>query len=1167
MKINKKIKTLLSDSSRNQNERVFVILALVALGILFLALVGDIAYRENSVEIVGIVFALVVVPILAYVGIKKNKLSMVTKIIVIVMSFGVIPISFFFGGGIEGGSVPWMVFAYLYIGIALSGWWKGIMLVLYSGAIFGMYYIGYAFPYLIVQRERSVAFLDSVLGVVEVGIVCFVMTWFQNWLFAEENKRAKEETKKVEELNNSQNRFFSSMSHEIRTPINSILGLNEIILRQEDASEEIRKDAGGIQGAGRMLLVIINDILDFSKIEAGKMDIVPVNYNLATLVSEIVNMIWMRAQQKGLELKVEIDPSIPAELFGDEVRIKQILINLLNNAVKYTMEGSVTLHIEKEAIKDDQIALTFTVADTGIGIKQDSLPYLFDAFRRIDEEKNTKIEGTGLGLSIVRQLVDLMGGRITVNSVYTQGSTFIVTLWQTVTSNEAIGELNITSYESATVKPGNVSDFTAPDARVLIVDDNEMNLEVEAKLLKGTEITVDTAMSGEEALLLTAVNRYDIIFMDHLMPEMDGIECMQKIRKQPAGLNNRAPIVVLTANAGGENKELYARSGFEDYLVKPVSGVQLENMIIAHIPESKVRISRQANLERMSLSATKGYSRKIPVLVATGSMTDLPKKTIKNYQIDIIPFILRSGDKEYYDGVETQADEVLRYVKAGRTFESDVPTVAEFESFFARELKKAINVIYISSSATLSKEYERASKAAEAYGNVVVFDSGTGSCATGLLVLVAQRMVIAGETPERILDELAKARSSVHCSFLTDGTFYMRKKDSYSGRVADIMKTFSIRPVIECDEGNLKVKKISFGESEGVYRKFIDHNLNTIKPDTDLIFVIYADLDSEKKQFIRSRIEKHFKFQNIIFQKASSVLALNVGDGSFGLAFFRNIGVSYRLGTMLMTDEADENQEEQAERPIEEKAIFEGPILETDKDIFDFWSRHRTNYEVEEKSTPDAMQEDKNKWYERLDGINIEMALENSGSEDTFRSLLKIFYKSLDGKIAEISDMYKNGDVNNYTIKVHALKSSAKLIGAEELSKEAEKLEMAGKENDVEYIQSNHAVFVQKLSSFKMILTDIYADEKEEEVKEDTPKPVLQEEKQDDSEKYTRLLVRSILDTLRESAKQQDGNMISRTIKEAGDYALPEDVIQKIERVKELNDKADYDGIVSVLND
>ena len=243
-----------------------------------------------------------------------------------------------------------------------------------------------------------------------------------------------------------------------------------------------------------------------SKIEAGKMDIVPVNYNLGNMISEIVNMIRLRAQQKDLTLNLEVDPAIPAELFGDEVRIKQILVNLLNNAVKYTQEGSVTLRIEKEDnTGGDEVVLLFSVIDTGMGIKQDVIPYIFDAFARMDEERNAKIEGTGLGLSIVKQLVELMEGKITVNSTYTEGSTFIVSLKQKVTRREPVGEISIDNYEKSETRGRYLPGFTAPEARILIVDDNEMNLEVEKKLLDALNACSlsESSLAGAIIILLS----------------------------------------------------------------------------------------------------------------------------------------------------------------------------------------------------------------------------------------------------------------------------------------------------------------------------------------------------------------------------------------------------------------------------------------------------------------------------------------------------------------------------------------------------------------------------------------------------------------------------------------------------------------------------------------
>ena len=534
MKFFRKIANAVSDRNRSIKERLFITLTFTAVAVVVVALIGDILYHENIVENVSLAFLIVAVPVVSLWGVKRGKVEIATQIVSLGVIFFAMPVVYFFGGGPEGASPVWLVFAYLYVGLILSGPWRIGSLLVLTAVVIAMYVTGYYHPELIQHHSRPVFYLDSVLAVIEVGFVCTMMSWFQNYISKNEEEKAKEEARKAEALNRSQSRFFSSMSHEIRTPINSILGLNEIILRQEDASEEIIKDANNIQGAGKMLLALVNDILDISKIEAGKMDIVPVNYNLGSMISEIVNMMWLRTEEKNLELKIEVDPSIPAELFGDEVRIKQILVNLLNNAVKYTKEGSVTLHIEKEETRGNEILLLFSVIDTGMGIKQDELPYLFDAFQRVDEEQNVRIEGTGLGLFVVKELVDLMDGKISVNSVYTQGSTFMVALWQTVTRKEAIGDLDLKKIGSREPGKRYLPGFTAPDARILIVDDNAMNLEVEKKLLAGTEMSIDTASGGEEALALTLGKRYDIILMDHLMPGMDGIDTFKRLLVQEA---------------------------------------------------------------------------------------------------------------------------------------------------------------------------------------------------------------------------------------------------------------------------------------------------------------------------------------------------------------------------------------------------------------------------------------------------------------------------------------------------------------------------------------------------------------------------------------------------------------------------------------------------------
>ena len=261
--------------------------------------------------------------------------------------------------------------------------------------------------------------------------------------------------------------FFSSMSHEIRTPINTIIGLNEIILRG-DISEDVAENARNIQGASKMLLTLINDILDLSKIKSGKMEIVNVSYETGALFSEIVNMIWIKAREKGLEFRLQVDPSIPSMLCGDEVRIKQVLINLLNNAIKYTSAGSVTLSIRCERLMLNRVRVWYSVEDTGQGVKKENIPYIFNAFKRVNEEKNRHIEGTGLGLSIVQQLVELMGGEISVNSVYTKGSTFVVTLEQDIVNSRELGTFTLASRSRVHEGEQYHQSFEAPDAHILV---------------------------------------------------------------------------------------------------------------------------------------------------------------------------------------------------------------------------------------------------------------------------------------------------------------------------------------------------------------------------------------------------------------------------------------------------------------------------------------------------------------------------------------------------------------------------------------------------------------------------------------------------------------------------------------------------------------------------
>ena len=414
-----------------------------------------------------------------------------------------------------------------------------------------------------------------------------------------------EEKVRAESASNAKSDFLANMSHEIRTPINAVLGMNEMIIREDnraldvaesdtmlvqEALENINVYAGDVKKAGHNLLAIVNDILDFSKIEAGRMELAEAPYQLSSLINDINNMIMFKAQDKGLMFNVEADPSLPDELSGDEVRVRQILTNLLNNAVKYTEKGSVILKLRGKKQDENTLILTIVVWDTGIGIKPEDKEQLFNKFERLEMDRNSTVEGTGLGLAITHNLIELMGGNIEVESEYGKGSIFTVNIPQKIVSGSTLGDLQTRLKDNA---PGNrpyKESFRAPDATILIVDDTRINLTVAVNLLKNTKMKIDTATSGEEAVNMASKTRYDVIFMDQRMPGMNGTEAFHKIRETENGASKDVPVICLTADAVIGAKERYLSEGFSDYLTKPIDNFALENMLMKYLPEEKVEL-------------------------------------------------------------------------------------------------------------------------------------------------------------------------------------------------------------------------------------------------------------------------------------------------------------------------------------------------------------------------------------------------------------------------------------------------------------------------------------------------------------------------------------------------------------------------------------------------
>ncbi len=430
--------------------------------------------------------------------------------------------------------------------------------------------------------------------VISLGIIfmSLIVAEIVNSLITEQNHRLldalrkeKRSQQEAEAANMAKSSFLANMSHEIRTPINAILGMNEMILREEK-DPAIRGYAGNIQASGNSLLSIVSDVLDISKIESGKLEIIPVDYEVNSLISDCCNMAAGRAKAKELELLVECADNVPMKLCGDETHIRQIIMNLLTNAVKYTEKGTVKL-IVSGRFTDGGFVLKVDVSDTGIGIAEENLPQLFTQFQRFDLQRNRNIEGTGLGLSIVKRLCDLMSGTITARSVLGSGSTFTVELPQKVVDSTPCGGVNL-NYSAGAEHEYHHS-FEAPEAKILAVDDLPVNLLVIANLLKETRIKIDTAGSGRECLDKCSQQKYDLILMDHMMPEMDGVQTFEKLHGDKSSPNFETPVIMLTANALAGMREQYMDVGFADYVSKPVRGAKLEEAIRRNLPEYLIK--------------------------------------------------------------------------------------------------------------------------------------------------------------------------------------------------------------------------------------------------------------------------------------------------------------------------------------------------------------------------------------------------------------------------------------------------------------------------------------------------------------------------------------------------------------------------------------------------
>ncbi|MCR5688465.1 MAG: response regulator [Lachnospiraceae bacterium] len=965
-------------------------------------------------------------------------------------------------------------------------------------------------------------------------------------------KNLEEQKKMADEANRAKSFFLANMSHEIRTPINAVLGMDEMIIR-ESSEKNIRSYAKDIKVAGRTLLSLINDILDFSKIEEGRMEILPTQYDISSVINDLVNMIRFRAEKKGLKLEVSVDRDVPRVLYGDEIRIKQVALNLLTNAVKYTNEGKVSLSIGFSKEDDENIILSFVIGDTGIGMKEEDMDRLFSPFSRIEEKRNRSIEGTGLGMSIVRQLLELMGGKLDVKSVYGEGSTFSFGIRQKVMKWEPLGDMSFKSSAEDDDAESYRELFHAADAHILVVDDTEVNLTVIQNLLKKTLIDVDTAGSGMEALAMAKEKHYDIIFIDHMMPEMDGVETLHRIREETD--SDSTVCIALTANAVSGAREKYLAAGFSDYISKPVDGRRLEEMIRRNLPEEKIAAVSD---EGTSLPA----GREGRILVVDDDEVILAATAeILGKDYDVI--CCQDGKEAVRMAAKTQPDLILLDINLVGTTGFDVLTELK-----ADNVLKSVPVMFITADDDREKEVLGLKNGAADFVRKPFIPEVLRQRSRTIIALDRYQRDLKGEVrkqtrrAERLTKEMMMALSHT-----------VDAKDHYTNGHSERVAAYAA-------EIGRRMGKTP-AEQRQLYEIGLLHDIGKIGIPEEIINKTEKLSD---KEF--ARIKEHTVIGCEILKGIVDMPELSSGARSHherydgrgypdGLArdaipeVARIICVADCYDAMTSTRTYSKPKPQDVVRAEIERcsgsqfdpdiaAIMLGMI----DDDSDYMMNERTGgssvwkaYDViwnpaggedvtDEEG--DAAPSDLPGWLLSVPGIDSAVGIANCGSEESFMSVLGVFHKTAKAKADEIRKLYEDGDIENYTIKVHALKSSARIIGAARLSDLAKELEAAGKDGRWDLIKDKTEGLLDDYLSL-----DRHLDKLDDDGAEKEPLPAFMRDE--------------AFSTIREIAGSMDYGMMEDVLAQLGRYALSDEDEKTVSRISAQLMQLDWDGIKDTL--
>lgn len=868
----------------------------------FIILFGDIAAIVAFIEnIIVLGFNNLVIPLGVLILIltggaiystRTRKSDIFMMLFGIFMSLVLFPHMFIESGGTNGGAAIWFVFAYAYIFTMFSGWQLVVFLVLNVIVDTLTYLYAYYNPEKIQPiGSDTMVYIDSFFGVIVVGLICGAIIRTQVRMYRKEQKLVEKQNEELENTSKAQNAFFASMSHEIRTPLNSIIGLNEMILRTSN-DKNVQEYASNVQVSSNILLNLINDILDFARLEQNRMEIIPKNYETSELFLNLVHMMQVRMQEKGLQFIVDIDPNMPCVLNGDDKRVEQIVLNLLTNAVKYTNEGSVVLEASCEYKDGQTVAVSVSVRDTGIGIRKEDLEKLFVAFSRVDERRNAKVEGSGLGLTITKQILDLMGGEITVDSIYTKGSTFTVKFEQTVVDAKPIGPIDFSSSEKLLHKNHYHQSFEAPEARILVVDDNEMNALVVRSLLSATKVSIDVAKSSTECLSMAKEHYYHVILMDYMMPDANGTETLRSLRRQENCQSKESPVILLTASGSAEARELVEEYGFDSSLEKPIQAEKLEREILHFLPDDVVeyRSTDGANTEKGAVNTVASRRRKKRLCITTDSVCDLPNELLEQFDIRMIPLYISTKNGRFADTREIDSDN-LSWFLLNDQIQAHVesPTVEDYEQFFAEALTGAENVIHISVAENTEKSYGVAVAAAKGFDHVRVIDSGQISCGQAMVVLEVARLVKEGYTIDKICEEIESIKQRVVAHYMLPGA-QIFCQNGYTNRVvANLFELLHAHPIMVMAHSRPCIVWWKFGTMERAWRRFIRESLLLYQKrlDNSLVYITYVNLTTRQLEYIRNEVQRIVPFRRIVLQKASFSFSCNTGRAAIGISFFR----------------------------------------------------------------------------------------------------------------------------------------------------------------------------------------------------------------------------------------------------------------------------------------